>query len=257
MPEDLEQTTTLQPVDSAQETFRRLAQNTGLLAILLYAAGALDLVADLRGSGVESAEVLPVIPIEEHLARSLALLVSPSGLLLGLLLVATTFVVDALSHPRGRREAELGRIAARLPRHRRPAIILLVAAYVALLVFRPLLVAQQVVSLLTLYAVTRGRPWARIAVSTKMLAIGFAVLFGFVMRAYALPDPLSRAEVVVEGAAPVRGLYVAVVGGNWYIAVTPGELRVVGEQHLITGRLVSPERRRDWRDYTLPGLLGR
>jgi hypothetical protein len=252
-----ENQTNLEPVDSAPEALRRLAQNTGLLAALLYAAGALDLVANLREAGVAVTEVFPIIPIDEHLARSVGLLVSPSGLLLAFLLVATTFVLDALTHRRGAWEGKPRRIVAWLSARARPAAVLLVAAYVALLFFRPLLVVQQAVSLLALYAVTRVRPGATIAVSTRMLAIGFALLVGFVVRSYALPQPLPRAEVMVEGATPVRGLYVAVVGDSWYVAVTPGVIRVVGEQHLITARLVSRERRRDWTEYTLPGLLGR
>jgi hypothetical protein len=258
MAEDREQTTkSAEPADLAQDTFRRLAQNSGLLVALLYAAGALDLMGNLRGSGVDVTEVFPIIPIDEHLARSVGLLVSPRGLLLAFLLLATTFVLDALSQRRGAGDGEPRGIVAWLSRQPLPAIVLLVVAYVALLFFRPLMVVQQACSLFALYTVTRVRPGATMAVSTRMLAIVFALLLGFVVRSYALPEPLPRAEVMVEGPTPVRGLYVAVVGDNWYVAVRPGVIRVVGEQHLVTARLVSREHRRDWTEYTLPGLLGR
>jgi hypothetical protein len=258
MAEDQEQKAKgAEPADSAQEAFRRLAQNSGLLVALLYVAGALDLVGNLRGSGVDVTEVFPIIPIEEHLARAFGLLVSPQGLLLAVLLFATTFVLDALSQRRGAGDADPRRIVAWLLRQPLPAIVALVVAYVALLFFRPLMVVQQACSLLALYTVTRVRPGARMAVSTRMLAIVFALLLGFVVRSYALPEPLPRAEVIVEGSPPVRGLYVAMVGDSWYVAPRPGVIRAVGEQHFITGRLVSREHRRDWIEYTLPRLLGR
>ena len=252
--------TPAEPAASAQKALARVAQNAGLGAAMLYAAGALDLAASLQGAGLSAMQVTQVfrlIPIEQHFARSVGLLVSPRGLLLVALLIATSFVLDAALYRREAGQGEPQGIVARLSRAPRPAVVLLVAAYVALLFLRPGALAQQAFSLLILYGLTRLTPGARIALSTRVLAIGFALLVGFVVREYAFPRPLPQAEVVVEGAAPVRGLLAADVDGTLYMVVAPGVMRIVSAHYAVTTRVVTRERRRDWKESTLPGLLGR
>lgn len=244
-----------QPPPSPEETFRRIAQNAGIAVALLYAGGALDLVADLRGNGVSVVDVFPIIPIEQHMARSVELLVSPRGLALGALLVATLLVFEALARRR-RGEAGGGGLVGWVRRQPLPAVVALLAVYIALFFFRPLVVAQQTISLAAIYMLTRWRGGRPVAVSTRMVVIICALLVGFVARSYLLPRPLPRAEVQVEGGAAVSGLFVAVVGNSWYLAQPNGVMAVVGEKHVITARVVPRPDSRGWKEATLPGLLG-
>jgi hypothetical protein len=241
---------------SPYEAASRIAQTAGLAAALLYAAGALELVADLRAAGVSAADVFPIIPIEQHLARALELLVSPRGLLIALLLVVTSVVLDAMSHRRGHGEGEPEGLAARVSRAPWAAVVLLAAAYLVLLFLRPIVCAQQAASVAGLYGLTRMRPGRQVAVSTRVLAIMFGLLFGFVLREYLTPQPLPQASVVLEGGAPIHGRFIAVVDNSWYLASTSGAVIAGGEKHVVSAQIVPPQQGHDWKDATLPGLLG-
>ena len=113
MPEPLP-TPSPTPGESAKGEYRLgerlgvIASNAGLAVGVLYAVGALRLLADLRGAGVATGEAFPLIPVEDHLSRGLQILFSRTGLVLAFLVIASTFVYEELAERREAKAAGTG-----------------------------------------------------------------------------------------------------------------------------------------------------
>jgi hypothetical protein len=260
------------PVEGAQGEYRLgerlgiVASNAGLALGVLYALGALSLLAELRGAGVATTAAFPLIPIEDHLSRGLDILFSRTGLLLAFLLIASTFVFEELAE---RRQAKAGEGRAAAPggirrwvsENPRLSVALLVAAYAALLVWRPILVGQQLVAMtvafLALSAVSHFARGAKLATSTRVLVTALGVATGFVARGYAFPAPLPLAEVTVLNAPSVKGEFIGIVDNAWYLAPRRGVIEAVGDRYVVTGRIMPRERAHDWQRRSLPELLTR
>jgi hypothetical protein len=248
------------------ERLAALAKNASFALGVLYVLGGLSLLNQLRGGGVPTAEAFRLIPIEEHLSRGISLLFSRTGVVLAVLLIASIFVFETLAE-RGR--AETGDQDTEAPTgirrwvsaHTRLSLAILGAAYVALLVWRPILIGQQLVAMtaafLALSTVSHFARGAPLAPSTRVLVMMLGVSTGFIARGYVFPEPLPLAEVTVENAPPVRGQFIGIVNNAWYLAPKRGVIEAAGDRFLVTGRIMPRERPDDWQRQSLPELLAR
>jgi hypothetical protein len=258
--------------ESAKGEFRlggrlaKVASNAGLAVGVLYALGGLSLLNQLRGGGVPTTEAFRLIPIEDHLTRGLGILFSRTGLVLALLLIASIFVLEELAERRYAKtagddtEAPEG-IRRWVSAHTRLSIAILGVAYAALLVWRPILVGQQLVAMtvafLALSTVSHFARGARLATSTRVLVTMLGVSTGFIARGYVFPPPLPLAEVTVQSAPPVSGQFIGIVDNAWYVAPRRGVIEAVGDRFVVTGRILPRDRPENWPRQSLPELLGR
>jgi hypothetical protein len=242
-----------------------LAKNATLVLAVLYVLGSLSLLNDLRGGGVSTAEAFRLIPIDHHLSRGLGILLSRTGLLLAVLLVAAALVFQALAERQravygGERAEKQGRLRRWVADHPASSIAIVGLAYAALLVWRPILVGQQLVSmtvvLLTLSAVTYFARGASPDVSTRVIVFALGISAGFIVRGFVFPAPLPLAAVTPQNAPEVRGQFIDIVDNSWYVAPRHGLIESVGDRAVVTGRITSRERPDDWNRKSLPQLLG-
>jgi hypothetical protein len=263
---------TTTPPESAKGEYRLgerlevVAKNAGLALGVLYALGGLSLLNQLRGGGVPVTEGFRLIPVEDHFVRGLGILFSRTGLVLAILLIASIFVFEGLAERRRATTAEEGAEGPEgfrgwVSAHTALSITILGVAYAGLLVFRPILIGQQLVAMTTAFlalsAVSFFARGARLAVSTRVLVTVLGVSTGFIARGYVFPAPLPLAEVTVENAPPVRGQFIGIVDNAWYLAPRHGVIEAAGDRFVVTGRIMPRERPEDWLRQSLPELLAR
>jgi hypothetical protein len=228
---------------------------------LVYALGALARLGELIRGGVDVTVAFPIIPVEQHLARGVQILLQPAGLLYLAILIAAALVYQTLLEPPqpagGKGEGRLGSVKGWLRANPRLAAAAFVLVFAVVLVVRPLVAAQWLVGtavMLCSLALIRLRTGGAVAVTTRVLLILFGAVCGLVFRGYVAPLPLDRVEVTVEGHAPVNGRFVAVVDNSWYLQGGTGVLEEVGDKHAVAAR-VTHVPRHGWSEKTLPGIL--
>ncbi|HEX8741817.1 MAG TPA: hypothetical protein VF712_01670 [Thermoleophilaceae bacterium] len=191
----------------------------------LYAIGALLTMADLRGAGLRVRDTMPLIPIEDLLARGIGTAIFLSGLL----------AIAALE------------LAARAALERDDAdplglmlwLTLLVigcGAAVTAIVTVPWILAASICAAIVVFF---GAQWL-IGSWTPWLA-ALVIVTGLAIDNLAAPAPLPRAALAIENAPPMSGGLIAVNEGAWYLA-GDGSVEVVGDGRVESASVASEER---------------
>jgi hypothetical protein len=227
---------------------------------VVYATGAIVRAAELEEAGVAAADAFPLIPIEQHLARGIQVLVSPEaiGFYVGLLVcsVLALLITEGL-------EGVVNRASKRWPGLRRwklpPAGKSRVIAWCALglvligtLVVRPLLLVLIILEGIILYAALRlteppttqlelsdRRPAEerfslrerlrrrRLGRGTLLLMIATAVILVAGANALVYPRSLPCVELEKKSGVHVEGRLITVADQTWYLGLK-------GDNHPLT-----------------------
>jgi hypothetical protein len=190
---------------------------------LVYILGAIATGSEFEGAGVDPADAVPLLSIEQLLARGIGVLVQPFGLfMMGyalLLLFATIFVV-VLNERRERSPSPQRRASSRLQRALRIQAYALSAMIIVGFIVAPVerlaglvpFVAVPIVS----YGVSRSespRKWIA-AVFVVML---ISVVFGLGLSAFVDPSPLPEVKLKLTSSQQIRGTYLTHSDSTWYV----------------------------------------
>lgn len=205
-----------------------LAAIPGLAALgaaALYASGAFQEAAELRGAGLVVRDALPLIPLEDLLARGIqtalraALFVGLSGAVVAVALSKVTQL-----RPRALREfwtprtARLGR-TTHLPAR---AYIFFLPTLVLIAVSPPAIGASGVImGIVNIYGLTQSRrraPNQTGRVATVTIAAMFAVaVAGLIAQAGVAPSPLALVTLHTVDRGRIAGGLIAVSDNTWYV----------------------------------------
>lgn len=218
----------------------------------LYAIGTILRATELSEAGLYPRDTLPLIPIEQLLARGITaalyvlvffLFVGPIAAVLGLWIARTTDASPSVVW---------------LERHRRWAHPFLdgwlVAAVIMGLVFLPPLVAASAVfsGLVIALATIRHRERLWVWLVAAYLIMGS----GWLASAALDPRPLPHVSITTQAGARVKGRLITHAGSTWY--VTRGRRRFIAlDQSTVRNVTVTSDRGEKWprgHDY-LEGLI--
>jgi hypothetical protein len=229
---------------------------------LLYAIGALVRTAELRGAGMTVRDTITLVPIEQHLARGIAVALSPETLLAvaGIVVLGLVFYWALRREQRDVSRRTSTRILVLV-------IALLVAVAVLGVVYRPfaaLAAALAGAAMLGVLAATgvslprRGQKALEgltplISIAAVLIAAG---VLG-VVTALVDPQPLPDARLTLDTGKEMRGGFLAVRDGVWYLDTGEDRLRAIPTWAIVVSEIRSRQRQSDKRrmEQSLPTLL--
>jgi hypothetical protein len=234
---------------------------TAIVLGLLYTIGALVRTAELRGAGMTVRDTITLVPIEQHLARGLAVVLSPATLLLVAVAVAGGLF--------------FAWVLPKLPRWRatKRGLALAIASVAGLGLFgfyRPLAALGVLLAAAAVFGVlaATGAPFSVRVPPTKFAegltpltsVAAFLVATGILAVGEALidPAPLPRAHLDLEGGKDASGGLITVNGGVWYLDTGEDRLRAIPGSAVVASEIRSRQRPRDEKrtEQSLPTLLG-
>lgn len=213
---------------SSGERFKWVSSAPALVALALggiYALGAAAVISQLNAADLDTTQVMPLIPIDQILARGIGAFtaVAVLALPLGLLAALGIFLFESLL-PRGRNRSPD-------PPSSDPAPLLSVSWFAlavlgVTIVFAPTDYATILVfGLIAMFAAIdlvrremqrqRRTRWRPIAFLCGYFAF---VLVATLMSSIARPDPLPLVALELTDGKTVRGLLVTSSGSNWHVA---------------------------------------
>jgi hypothetical protein len=184
---------------------------------VIYLFGAIDLIGQLLYAGIRPSDALPVIPIEQILARGIVVGAEALLLLVAvILIVAMGEVVVDLSLSSGNRGAHARNSSPfALTRENAPALVMGVG-FIAMFMPPPVLLQMipplVVLSLVTLLMAEQKR-YRRL--STAALAVVVTLVLS---TSFVFPDPLPKIELQGNTGPIASGTLVTSTGSAWYIA---------------------------------------
>jgi hypothetical protein len=242
-------------------TVTTLPALAGIVLGLLYTIGALVRTAELRRAGMTVRDTITLVPIEEHLARGIAVVLSPATLLIvgvaaaGGLLFA---YIRATRPPRETKEPPLWLLIA-----------LIACAVLVGIVLVPFLLLTLVLAFCAVFGIF-GATGARLSLRprekfleglTPLSSIAaFLVAAGIIGVTEALidPNPLPRAHLALEKGNDARGGLISVNGGIWYLDTGEDRLRAIPTSAVLASEIRSRDRPQSEKrlEQSLPTLLG-
>jgi hypothetical protein len=226
---------------SSSGRFNWINSVPALVALALagvYALGAASAISQLNAADLDAAQVMPLIPIEQILARGIggfatvAVLALPVGLLVGLAIFQLENILP------------WGRIPAPKPPAMTPgsfplstswpAVILLGGAvlfapsdYAVILVFSGIAMLVAIDAVRNEMQRRGGKRWRPAAFLAGYFCF---VLVATLMSSIVRPNPLPDAVVELSNGSTVRGSLVASSGNNWHIAREGEVITVSGDK---------------------------
>ncbi|HEX8054324.1 MAG TPA: hypothetical protein VF517_15150 [Thermoleophilaceae bacterium] len=200
----------------------------GMSLAAIYALGALEARGQLSESGVRTLDALPVIPVEQLLARGIWAVTEPLPLVLAVVLVTQGLAAlfFRVREYRGREDTTAG-----LLKGMALAIALLA---IALAMMPPAMIPRVlfagvgyggVALVLGLRHDWRPESLRFVAVTGSVFAVIFAMT-----GTYFAPDPLPDASIQTESSV-VRGRLIAATDATWYLA-DRGRVRAIPANHV-------------------------
>jgi len=215
---------------------RMFAVLPGVAAVglaLLYAVGAVEWVAEVNGERLAPGRVMPLVPLEQVLARG----VSTVALAGAVGLVVAPIVGWVLRWEEQRPEDGKRPLDLRTRKGRAGFVLIEVAlAGLGFMIFPPVIWIG-LVALLVWLAVRAWRGRRLELPYRRLLAVAAAVAL-FLLLAQTLfdPEPLPRVRVTLEKAPELRGRLITSTGETWYVVVDDERVVGVPAARVIRGR---------------------
>lgn len=200
----------------------------------IYALGAVSVIGQLQSEDLQTAQIMPLVPIDQILARGIGAITSVGVLAfpVGLIMALGIFQFESFSS--GRKKAEPGSPSEssgiQFPSSWPTPIILIVAIlfapgdYLTIALFG-LITMFVIIDTVRKAMIRRGkdnwRPTAFLGGYFGFMLV--ATLMGSVVR----PAPLPRVVLDPREGPPIRGSLVVSTSANWYIAQADGRIVTV------------------------------
>jgi len=239
---------------------------------VVYAMGSVTRSAELSHAGVPVTAAFPLIPIPQELARGIQIFVSPGVLVLIPILALTLVVFESVLAVPARPVTPSGwraKVNAWLEtKHGKVFVSVLALVVLGVGIFwRPLDLASILLALATvlvflMLAAPGGRRHRffrhrfRISSSLATAALVLGVAVASVFNELVNPQPLAHATLYLDVGAPIRGPFVALADGNWYVGAPGSQLRVVDARTVRLAVIVAVPRPRDRLQESIFDLIG-
>jgi hypothetical protein len=191
---------------------------------LVYVLGALVTGSAFEGAGIDPRDAVPLLSLEQVLARGIGVLVAPSTFLLLLAFAVSVLNGYALGRWRGKLLTQGGRPRPSDSRSEKKALVGAFAVTGCVILFivplnqLPGLAIALVAFMIATFITAFGPDGRRSGKMTSTAVVVIGIVLGLMVNAYTDPTPSAKVELEVRGRSePVAGILVTHSNSTWYV----------------------------------------
>jgi hypothetical protein len=190
---------------------------------LVYILGAIATGSEFEGAGADPRDAVPLLSIEQLLARGIGVLVQPSGLFMmgyALLILLTAVFAVVMNERRKRSQEPPRRVSSTLQRVLRIQAYLLGVMVLAGLIAAPVerlgTLFPMAAIPITFYFVSRsGNP--RRWIPAVFVVMFISIMTGLGLSAFVDPSPLPKVKLQLTPNHKTEGTYLTHSDSTWYV----------------------------------------